>query len=81
MSEVVRNLRACNALLLPNSYARGGGLHVTQVGSALVEQERRGGMPRGCAEMTGTRARSHASLIRALNAWLLKGSAVPAGKD
>ena len=24
MSEVVRNLRACNALLLPNSYAQEG---------------------------------------------------------
>ena len=37
-------------------------------------------MPRGCAEMTGTRARSHASLIRALNAWLLKGAPSRPGK-
>ena len=36
---------------------------------------------RGWAEMTGTRARSQASLSRALKALLLKGRAVPARKD
>src|SRR5258708_26092991 len=35
---------------------------------------------RGCAEMTGPRARSQASLIRALNAWLLKGAPSRPGK-
>jgi hypothetical protein len=35
---------------------------------------------RGCAEMTGTRARSHASLILALNAWLVKGAPSRPGK-
>jgi hypothetical protein len=35
---------------------------------------------RGCAEMTGSRARSHASLILALNAWLVKGAPSRPGK-
>jgi hypothetical protein len=55
-------------------------LDVTQVSSALIEQERGGRMPKWMAEMTGTRARSQASLILALNAWLLKGAPSRPGK-
>jgi hypothetical protein len=37
-------------------------------------------MPQGMCGMTGTRARSHASLIRALNVWLLTGAPSRPGK-
>jgi hypothetical protein len=53
---------------------------VAQVGSALVEKERRGRMPQGMSEMTGTRARWQASLRRALNALLLNGAPSRPGK-
>ena len=49
-------------------------------GSALVEKERSGYMPQGCAEITGTRARWQASLRRALNALWLKGAQSRPGK-
>jgi hypothetical protein len=55
-------------------------LHVMQVGSAFVEEERRRRISKGCADMIGTRARSQASLMRALNARLLNGAPSRPGK-
>jgi len=56
-------------------------LHVTQVALRSLTSSVAAVWRRGWAEMTGTRARSQASLIRALKACVLKGSAVTAGKN
>jgi hypothetical protein len=55
-------------------------LHVAHAGFAFVDQER-GSMTQGCAEITGARPLWQASLIRALNALLLKKRALPTKKD
>ena len=67
--------RCCDALV---SQER---LHVTQVGSALVEQERRGRMPKGM----GGNYRHPSSLARELDSrverLIAKGRAVPAREN
>ena len=79
MSEDALNQRACSARLLPSSCAREGPAR-----RAMAPRSLRSSVAavcrRGCAEMTGTRARLQASLIRALNAWLLKGAPSRPGK-
>jgi hypothetical protein len=56
-------------------------LHITQVGSALVEQQRRGRMPK----RMGGNDRDPSAFARELDpgveCLVAKGSAVPAGKD
>ena len=54
-------------------------LDVLQVGSALQEESRRR-MPQRVSGNDWHRARSQASLMRALNAWLLKGAPSRPGK-
>ena len=57
------------------------GLHVTQVGSALVEQQRRGRMPKGMSGNDRHPSALAGELDPGVECLVAKGSAVPARKD
>ena len=80
MSEDALNQRACSARLLPALVAKKG-LHVAQVGSAFVEEQRRGRMPkRMCGNDRHPRTLA-GEFDPSVERLVAKGSAVTARKD